>query len=122
MKRITIAFSFAFFLAFGVLAYTQEPGDNDKPRQQEEQVPQQEQKPEPKEKQAKPPKQEEPKPSKTATPEQEQPSKQEGAKGSHEEHGRNATQGRPAARAATSQTTNSAPVLAGSIPSSSAVQ
>jgi hypothetical protein len=100
MKRITIAFSFAFFLVFGVLAYTQEPGDNNKPRQQEEQQPQQEQKPEPKG-EAKPPKQEGPKPSKTARPEQEQPSKQEGAKRSHEEHGQTATQaaqGRPAGK------------------------
>jgi hypothetical protein len=92
MKRFTTAFSFAFFLTFGVLAYTQEPGDNNKPRQQEEQIPQQEQKPEPKQEQAKPPKQEEPKPSKTARPEQEQPSKQEGAKRSHEEHGQNTAQ------------------------------
>jgi hypothetical protein len=97
MKRITTAFSFALFLIFGVFAYTQEPSDNNKPRQQEEQMPQQEQKPEPKP-EAKPPKQEEPKPSKTAKPEQEEPSQQEGAKRSHEEHGQNgaqARQGRP---------------------------
>jgi hypothetical protein len=93
MKRLTTAFSFAFFLIFGVLAYTQEPSGNDKPRQQEEQMPQQEQKPEPKP-EAKPPKQEEPKPSKTAKPEQEQPSKQEGAKRSHEEREQDAAQAR----------------------------
>jgi hypothetical protein len=93
MKRLTTAFSFAFFLVFGVLAYTQEPSDNDKARQQEEQMPQQEQKPEPKP-EAKPPKQEEPKPSKTAKPEQEQPPKQEGAKRSHEEREQDAAQAR----------------------------
>jgi hypothetical protein len=38
MKRITTILSFAFFLMFGVFAYTQEPGDNNKPRQQEEQI------------------------------------------------------------------------------------
>jgi hypothetical protein len=98
MKRITTAFSFAFFLVFGVFAYTQEPSDNNKPQQQEEQLPPQEQKPEPKGEQAKPPKEKEPKPSKTARPEQEQPSQQEGAKRSHEEHGQSAAQaphGRP---------------------------
>jgi pyruvate/2-oxoglutarate dehydrogenase complex dihydrolipoamide acyltransferase (E2) component len=94
MKRITTAISFAFFLIFGVLAYTQEPSDNNKPRQQEEQLPRQEQKPEPKTEHAKPTKQEEPKPSKTAKPEQEQPSQQEGAKHSHEERDQDAAQAR----------------------------
>jgi len=88
MKRITTAFSFAFFLIFGVFAYPQEASDNNKPQQQEEQ------KPEAKPEQAKPPKQEEPKPSKSEKPTQEQPPKPEGAKPAHEQHDQNAAQAR----------------------------
>lgn len=88
MKRLTTTFSLAFFLIFGVSAYTQEPSDNNRPRQQEEQ------KPEPKPEQTKPPKQEEPKPSKQAKPKHEQLPEQESAKRPHEEHDQSAGQAR----------------------------
>jgi hypothetical protein len=104
MKVITSIFSLAFFLVFGVFAYTQEPSDTKKPQQQEER------KPEAKSKQAKP-EQEEAKPSKEAKPEakqkeerpqrEEQPQRQEGAKrpqAEHEQHAAQAPQGRQAGK------------------------
>jgi hypothetical protein len=94
MKRITTTFSLAFFLIFGVFAYSQEPSDNNKAGPQEQQKPQEEQKPVPKSEPKEPRKQEEPKPSKTEKPKQEQLPKQEGTKRSHEEHDQNAAQAR----------------------------
>jgi hypothetical protein len=104
MKIITSIFSLAFFLVFGVFAYTQEPSDTKKPQQQEER------KPEAKSKQMKP-EQEEAKPSKEERPQakqkeerpqrEEQPQRQEEAKrpqAEHEQHTAQARQGRQAGK------------------------